>query len=80
MVAIRLSRKGKRNSPFFHIVAVDHTKKRDGAVLDKIGTYDPSKKDGKDKVSYNADLYKSWIAKGAQPSETVVQILKASAN
>lgn len=79
MVAIRLSRRGKRNSPFFHIVAVDHTKKRDGAVLAKIGTYDPAKKDGKDKVSYDVELYKSWIARGAQPSETVVQILKAIA-
>lgn len=80
MVTIRLSRRGKKNSPFFHIVAVDKMKKRDGAVLDKIGTYDPSKKEAKEKVKYNAELYKSWIAKGAQPSETVVQLLKASSN
>jgi ribosomal protein S16 len=59
---------------------VDHTKKRDGAVLAKIGTYDPAKKSGKEKVAYNAELYSSWIAKGARPSETVVQILKAAAN
>lgn len=80
MVTIRLSRKGKRNTPFFHIVAVDKMKKRDGAVLAKIGTYDPSKKDAKEKVQYNAELYKSWIAKGAQPSETVVQLIKSSSN
>ena len=80
MVTIRLSRKGKKNSPFFHIVAVDKMKKRDGAVLAKIGTYDPSKKDVKEKVQFDAELYKSWIAKGAQPSETVVQIIKASSN
>ena len=80
MVTIRLSRRGKKNAPFFHIVAVDKMKKRDGAVLDKIGTYDPSKKDLKDKVKYNAELYKSWIAKGAQPSETVVQLVKSSSN
>jgi small subunit ribosomal protein S16 len=80
MVTIRLSRRGKKNSPFFHIVAVDKMKKRDGAVLDKIGTYDPKEKDVKAKVKYDAELYKSWLAKGAQPSETVVQILKASAN
>jgi small subunit ribosomal protein S16 len=80
MVTIRLTRRGKRNSPFFHIVAVDKMKKRDGAVLAKIGTYDPSVKDEKSKVKYNAELYKSWLAKGAQPSETVVQILKAIAN
>ena len=80
MVAIRLSRRGKRNCPFFHIVAVDHAKKRDGAVLAKIGTYDPSKKSNNEKVKYDAELYKSWLAKGAQPSETVVQIIKASSN
>jgi len=80
MVTIRLSRKGKKNTPFFHIVAVDKMKKRDGAVLDKIGTYDPVVKDAKSKVKYDAELYKSWIAKGARPSETVVQIIKASSN
>lgn len=80
MVTIRLSRRGKKNSPFYHIVAVDKNKKRDGAVLDKIGTYDPKKTDAKEKVKYDADLYKSWISKGAQPSETVVQILKSSSN
>ena len=80
MVVIRMSRRGKKNSPFFHIVAVDKAKKRDGAVLDKIGTYDPSIKDVKAKVVYNAELYKSWLAKGAQPSETVVQLLKSAAN
>lgn len=80
MVTIRMSRKGKRNSPFFHIVAVDKMKKRDGAVLDKIGTYDPSKKEAKEKIQLNAELYKSWLAKGAQPSETVVQLVKSSSN
>ncbi|MGZ3694512.1 MAG: 30S ribosomal protein S16 [Bdellovibrionota bacterium] len=80
MVTIRLSRKGKKNSPFFHIVAVDQNKKRDGAVLDKIGTYDPKIEKDSDKVKYNLELYKAWIAKGAQPSETVVQILKRTAN
>lgn len=78
MVKIRLSRRGKKNSAFFHIVAVDENKKRDGAVLATIGTYDPSKKADKEKVSFNADLYKAWLAKGAQPTETVVQIVAAS--
>lgn len=80
MVKIRLSRKGKKNAPFYHIVAVEQSKKRDGAVLAKIGTYDPSKKEGKEKVSYSADLYSAWLAKGAQPTETVVQIIKSSSN
>lgn len=78
MVKIRLSRKGKKNSPFYHIVAVDENKKRDGAVLAKIGVYDPAQKEAKLKAKLDMDLYKSWIAKGAQPTETVVQIVKSS--
>lgn len=80
MVKIRLSRKGKKNAPFFHIVAVDANKKRDGAVLEKIGTYDPSKKEEKEKVSVNLDAYKSWISKGAQATETVVHLVKIGSN
>lgn len=78
MVKIRLSRKGKRNGPFYHIVAVDENKKRDGAVLEKIGTYEPSAKNPKDKAKFNLEKYQGWIAKGAQPTETVVQIVKYS--
>jgi small subunit ribosomal protein S16 len=78
MVKIRLSRRGKKNSPFYHIVAVDENKKRDGAVLAKIGVYDPSKKEAKEKIQYNAEVYQSWLAKGAQPTETVVQLVKSS--
>ncbi len=78
MVKIRLSRKGKRNSPFYHIVAVEMSKKRDGAVLAKIGTYDPSVKEPKGKAKVDMELYKNWLAKGAQPSETVVQIVASS--
>ena len=80
MVKIRLSRKGKKIQPFYHIVAVDENKKRDGAVLAKIGTYDPKKTKNNEKVKYDAELYAAWIAKGARPSETVVQIIKASSN
>ncbi len=80
MVKIRLSRRGKKNAAFFHIVAVDENKKRDGAVLEKIGTYNPSIKEAKEKIKYNAEAYKAWLAKGAQPTETVVQLVKSSSN
>lgn len=80
MVKIRLSRKGKKNAPFYHIVAVDENKKRDGAVLEKIGTYDPSKKEAKEKIKINAEAYKSWISKGARATETVVHLVKSSTN
>jgi small subunit ribosomal protein S16 len=80
MVRIRLSRRGKKSQPFYHIVVVDQNKKRDGAVLATVGTYNPKKDKGTEKVTLNTELYKAWLAKGAQPSETVVQIVKASTN
>jgi small subunit ribosomal protein S16 len=80
MVKIRLARKGKKNAPFYHIVAVDANKKRDGAVLERLGTYDPSKKEAKEKVKFNPEAYKAWISKGAQPTETVVQLVKSGSN
>jgi small subunit ribosomal protein S16 len=80
MVKIRLSRKGKKNAPFYHIVAVDENKKRDGAVLEKVGTYDPSKKEEKSKITLNAEAYKAWLAKGAKPTETVLHLVKSSSN
>ncbi len=78
MVKIRLSRKGKRNSPFYHIVAVDENKKRDGAVLEKVGTYDPAKKEANKKATVDMAIYNKWIKLGAQPTETVVQIVKSA--
>lgn len=80
MVKIRLARRGKKSQPFYHLVAVDENKKRDGAVLDTIGTYNPKAEKAADKVKVNTELYKAWIAKGAQPTETVVQIVKAGSN
>jgi small subunit ribosomal protein S16 len=80
MVKIRLSRKGKKNAAFYHIVVVEQSKKRDGAVLAKIGTYDPSKKTAKEKVTVDREIYATWLKRGAQPSETVVQIVRDSSN
>lgn len=73
-VAIRLRQEGAHNRPVFRIVAVDHRKKRDGGFLDILGSYDPrNEKDG-----FRVDLEKvnAWIAKGAQPSDTVRSLIK----
>lgn len=76
-VVIRLSRVGTNNRPFFHIVAADSTKPRDGRYLEKLGTYDPKKKEAKEKVVVNLEAFQAWVKKGAQPSETVGKIVKA---
>ncbi len=74
MVALRLTRKGSKNRPYYKIVAVDSRKRRDGRYIEQFGTYDPMQSG----VNYTLDLEKAdgWIRKGAQPSETVASIIK----
>ena len=78
MVKIRLALRGKKKNAYFHIVAVDEDKARNGEVLEQIGTYNPRIVEPKAKAKLDMEKYKSWIAKGAQPTETVVQIAKIS--
>ena len=75
-VAIRLRQEGAHNRPVFRIVAVDQRKKRDGGFLDLLGTYDPQTEKG----GFQVDIEKvnAWIAKGAQPSDTVRSLIKKS--
>ena len=73
MVVIRLARHGAHKAPFYRIVVADQRKKRDGRIIEQVGTYDPTK----DPSVINLDIAKvdEWIAKGAQPSERVAKII-----
>ncbi len=72
MLRIRLSRRGKKKSPFYRIVVTDIRKKRSGAPLEEIGTYDPRTK----ALKLDKDKAQEWIKKGAQPTETLKTLLK----
>lgn len=72
-VKIRLSRIGKKNRPFNRIVVLDSRKKRDGAYLENVGTYDPIKKEI---IQIHLDRIQDWVSKGAQCSETVTKLVK----
>ncbi len=76
-VIIRFSRIGKKNRPYWRIVAVDSRKKRDGACLEDLGTYDPLKHVA---IQLHKDRIQNWIAKGAECSPAVVKLLKAHAS
>ena len=75
-VKIRLRRMGSNKNPFFRIVAADVRSANAGSFLEELGWYEPGKKTD----NFKLDLAKveGWIAKGAQPSETVVALLKKS--
>ena len=76
MVKIRLQRFGAHKAPKYRIVAADSRSPRDGKFLEILGTYNP--KTNPAEVTLNADAVKAWIAKGAQPTITVKNILVAN--
>ena len=73
-VKIRLRRMGAKKAPFYRVVVADSRYPRDGRFVEEIGTYDPTKEPSV--VNINAEKAKEWIAKGAQPTDTVKVLLK----
>ncbi len=73
---IRLSRGGAKKRPFYRIVVADSRMPRDGRFVEKIGTFDPLKaKDDAGRVALDQEKAKSWLAKGAQPTDRVLRLL-----
>jgi small subunit ribosomal protein S16 len=72
-VKIRLSMIGKKKAPVFRIVAIDSRKKRDGACLENLGTYDAIKGV---LVQLHADRVDYWISQGAIVTDSVKKIMK----
>lgn len=73
-LAIRLSRGGRKNLPYYSIVVADKRMPRDGRFLEKVGTYNPLVADDK-RVTLNAERIKHWLSQGAQPSFRVATFL-----
>lgn len=73
-VKLRLSRKGRKKAPFYHIVVADSRSPRDGKFIEKIGTYNPMTKPATIEIDRNAAY--DWLTKGAQPTDTVKAILR----
>ena len=73
-VKIRLKRFGSRMRPYYRIVVMDSRIPRDGRTLEEIGLYHPIEAEEKQIVIDEARA-KDWLAKGAQPSDTVRGLL-----
>lgn len=73
-VKIRLRRMGAKKAPFYRIVVADSRYPRDGCFIEELGYYDPTKEPSVLKV--DDEKAKSWIANGAQPTDTVKALLK----
>ncbi len=74
MVKIRLKRMGAKKAPFYRVVVADSRYPRDGRFIEEIGYYNPLTSPVEVKI--DAEAAKKWIANGAQPTETVKDLLK----
>jgi len=73
-VKIRLRRMGAKKNPFYRIVVADTRSPRDGRFIEEIGFYDPKKQPAAMEVQAERAAY--WLRQGAQPSQTVRDILR----
>jgi small subunit ribosomal protein S16 len=82
-VRLRLTRVGGKKDPIWRVVVADQRSPRDGRVIETIGQYNAQTEPST--ISIDADRARSWLARGAQPSNTVRKLLRiqgisASAN
>ena len=76
MVKIRLKRIGAKKAPIYRVVVADSRYPRNGRFIEEIGSYNPLTEPAQ--INIDGEKAKSWIAKGAQPTETVKSLLKKS--
>ena len=74
MVKIRLTRVGAKKKPVYRVQAIDERKQRDGRALEYLGTYDPNTDPAA--VDLKLEAIDTWLAKGAQMSDTVASLVK----
>jgi small subunit ribosomal protein S16 len=74
-VRIRLTRVGSKKNPIYRVVGADARSPRDGKFIEIVGRYNPQSDPSL--IEFDEPKVKDWLAKGAQPSETVARLLKA---
>jgi len=74
---IRLARAGSKKRPFYHIVVADSRSPRDGRFIERLGFFSPltSKDEAEHRVKLDLEKVKTWMTKGAQPTDRVMRLL-----
>lgn len=72
MLKLRLKRTGRKRTPFYRLVIMEHSTRRDGRPIDEVGYYNPITKQS----FFNTVKIIKWLKIGAKPTETVFQLLK----
>lgn len=76
MVTIRLTRRGSRNNPYFHVVVTDHRKRQGGKGLEQVGFFNPKARKAEPKLRLNLERIDYWVSQGAQQSERVSHLVR----
>ncbi|MBG9982284.1 30S ribosomal protein S16 [Aerococcaceae bacterium DSM 111020] len=74
-VKLRMKRMGSKRNPFYRIVAADSRAPRDGRIIEQIGTYNPVSEPKE--LEIDEELALKWLSNGAQPSDTVRNLLSS---
>lgn len=77
MVTIRLTRRGGKNAPFYHVVVTDSRKRQGGPVLEQVGFYNPVARKQERKLELDLGRIERWTATGAQMSDRVKALVAA---
>jgi small subunit ribosomal protein S16 len=78
-LVIRMARAGTKKRPFYHIVVADSRAPRDGRFIERLGYFNPLlPKDKTDRLKWDIEKAKAWIARGAQPSDRIMRFLDAA--
>ena len=75
MLKIKLSRVGKKKQPTYKIIILEEAKDPKGDYLEQLGTYNPSAQGQQEELVFNEERVKYWLSQGAQPTDTVHNIL-----
>lgn len=74
MLAIRLTRVGKKKRPQYRVVVIEKRRARDSKFVEVVGTYDPVKQPAE--IHLKAERVQYWLSQGAQPSDTVRSFMR----
>ena len=72
MLKLRLKRIGRKSSPFYRLVIMENTTRRDGRPIEEVGYYNPISKNYK----FDSEKIQKWLNSGVKPTQTVTNLLK----
>jgi small subunit ribosomal protein S16 len=77
MVTIRLTRRGAKNQPFYHVVVTDSRRRQGGSSLELVGYFNPVARGKDTRIKLDLDRIEHWVKLGAQQSDRVRSLVTA---